>query len=818
MKQLSRIFVATALILSNLFVVGSCGPKEEPVPDVIGVESIVLNREQVTLDIGATAKLTATVKPVNANDKTVTWESDNPSVATIDQNGKITAVKDGTATITAKAGGRTVTCPVVVKPDPEAPTKATLMKLYDTLGGPGWTKKDGWGTDKPLNDWAGVTYDKTSGALRLQFAPNTGLKGEIPDCIGDLKGLEHLTISEPGLTGTLPASFGKLTSLAVFWLENTSMTSLPDIFSDLKSLRQVVIQSNLEMTGPLPESLCSSPKMNSVTICNNFFTGSIPASWIKLMESASHFTIENNCLSGSIPEAILNSDKIDELLDCFLIQKKGYGFDISGIDISGEPNWPSGKITAMDNRQFTFKDVVAKNKYTVFLIWAPWCPHSKGLVPQLRDYYDIYHDKGFEIIATVEMDQNGSMWYDYAGQEQEIEEKGYGKWLNYYYPSLNPNGYIPEVPHAEVYDQEGNILFSSIAKYPDPERGRFSRTASTHLMDFLEAVVGPSGEPDEYISTDFSKDGEVAVLQKATVGKGINIVFLGDAFTDRDMDEGGLYDTVMNEAMEHFFAIEPYKTFRDRFNVYSVKAVSDREVVATGASTAFSTYYGSDQYVNGDQDKCYEYAQKVPGINSRDNLLVTVIINAKRLCGTAHMAESTQSSVAFVSYIGSDPEAFASTLQHEAGGHGFAFLDDEYVRENDMRPSQEYIDNRNRLYNQYGWFANVDFTDDPEKVKWSFFLSDERYKNQVGIYEGASSVGIGAYRPTKSSLMNNQIEGFNAPSRWAIFKRIMELSGEEASFEKFLEYDAINRRGNNTGTPGTRSSGWIPDAPVEILP
>ena len=319
MKQLSRIFVASALILSSLFVIGSCGPKEEPVPDVIGVESIVLNREQVTLDIGATAKLTATVKPINANDKTVTWASDNPSVATIDQNGKITAVKDGTATITAKAGGKSVTCPVIVKPDPEAPTKATLMKLYDALGGPGWTKKDGWGTDKPLNDWAGVTYDKTSGALRLQFAPNTGLKGEIPDCIGDLKGLEHLTISEPGLTGTLPASFGKLTSLAVFWLENTSMTSLPDIFSDLKSLRQVVIQSNLEMTGPLPESLCSSPQMNSVTICNNFFTGSIPASWIKLMESASHFTIENNCLSGSIPEAILNSDKIDELLDCFKI-------------------------------------------------------------------------------------------------------------------------------------------------------------------------------------------------------------------------------------------------------------------------------------------------------------------------------------------------------------------------------------------------------------------------------------------------------------------------------------------------------------------
>ncbi len=42
-------------------------------------------------------------------------------------------------------------------------------------------------------------------------------------------------------------------------------------------------------------------------------------------------------------------------------------------------------------------------------------------------------------------------------------------------------------------------------------------------------------------------------------------------------------------------------------------------------------------------------------------------------------------------------------------------------------------------------------------------------------------------------MMNKNLERFNAPSRWAIYKRIMELSGETASFEKFLEYDAVNR-------------------------
>ena len=42
-------------------------------------------------------------------------------------------------------------------------------------------------------------------------------------------------------------------------------------------------------------------------------------------------------------------------------------------------------------------------------------------------------------------------------------------------------------------------------------------------------------------------------------------------------------------------------------------------------------------------------------------------------------------------------------------------------------------------------------------------------------------------------MMNEDAEYFNAPSRWAIYQRIMKLSGEECSFEKFLEYDKVNR-------------------------
>ena len=813
MKRVS-FFIA---LIATVF---ACSPKEDPapvntVPGEVQVSGVILNSSSVALEVGNTASLKATVNPSNAKDKNVTWESDNPAVATVDQNGNVTAVKEGSAKITAKAGGKTATCSVVVKPDPQAAIKASLMKFYDALGGPNWTRKKGWGTDQPLNDWDGVSYDPASGALELSFRENTGLKGDIPECIGELTGLRLFSIYEPGITGVLPESFGKLTSLEVLYIHKTEMTSLPDIFSEMKSLRTVFLQSNLKMTGPLPESIGSSPALTDLIICNNCFTGSVPASWARLGKG---LNLGNNCLSGTIPDTFVSAEDSEYMIYHLLAQKEGYGFDISGIEVSGEPFWPKDKISALDGRKFSFKEVIAANKYTMFLIWAPWCPFSRELMPALTDFYKLYHNKGFEIIATVELKQGGGMWDNLAEQKQVIKDKGYDKWYNYYHPSVNPDSYIPSVPEAIVYDQNGNILFDSLDDFPDPEKQRFGKMASSDLMDFLEGIIGPVEKPDTYISTDFSKDGKVTTLQKASVGKGINIVFMGDAFNDKHMDEGGLYDTVMQQAADEFFSVEPYKTFRNRFNVYSVKVVSKSAVVGEGFETALDSHFGTGPYMGGDLDKCYEYAMKVPGIDKRDNLLVTVLVNSRKQGGCAHMSGDTQSSVAFLTTNGNDPELFGPTLNHEAGGHGFAFLDDEYIRTR-IAPSQEYIDYRTIMYEKYGWFGNIDFTNDPAKIKWSAFLSDSRYKGEVGIYEGASLHAVGVYKPTENSIMDQDFGGYNAPSRWSIYQRIMMRSGETASFEKFLEYDAINRGNKQSSAPRTRSIvEWVPDAPYVILP
>lgn len=82
---------------------------------IIDVTSITLSAASLSLEEGKTATLTATVSPSNATDKTVTWSSSDAAVATVSATGVVTAVKEGTATITAKAGNQTATCTVTVK-------------------------------------------------------------------------------------------------------------------------------------------------------------------------------------------------------------------------------------------------------------------------------------------------------------------------------------------------------------------------------------------------------------------------------------------------------------------------------------------------------------------------------------------------------------------------------------------------------------------------------------------------------------------------------------------------------------------------------
>ena len=111
--------LVTAKAEGSANITASCGGKSTTCKltvkkPVIAVTSVELDKTEITLDAEETYTLKATVKPDNATDKTVTWASTKTDVATVDNNGKVTGVNNGVASVTATSGGKSASCKVNV--------------------------------------------------------------------------------------------------------------------------------------------------------------------------------------------------------------------------------------------------------------------------------------------------------------------------------------------------------------------------------------------------------------------------------------------------------------------------------------------------------------------------------------------------------------------------------------------------------------------------------------------------------------------------------------------------------------------------------
>jgi uncharacterized protein YjdB len=105
----------SALKFGKATITAKCGGKaaECAVTVTVPTGSVTLDKTTLSLAVGESVQLTATVKPDDATDKNVSWTSSDESIAKVD-NGKVTAVKSGKAMITAKCGGKTAECAVTV--------------------------------------------------------------------------------------------------------------------------------------------------------------------------------------------------------------------------------------------------------------------------------------------------------------------------------------------------------------------------------------------------------------------------------------------------------------------------------------------------------------------------------------------------------------------------------------------------------------------------------------------------------------------------------------------------------------------------------
>ena len=294
-------------------------------------------------------------------------------------------------------------------------------------------------------------------------------------------------------------------------------------------------------------------------------------------------------------------------------------------------------------------------------------------------------------------------------------------------------------------------------------------------------------------------EDEWITLQKATKGNngGINIVLLGDGFSAKDIASGKYLKDIKQE-VEYFFGIEPYKTYRDYFNVYTAIPLSTESGVGTVNTiryNRFNTTFTGGVGLKADYDEVFDYALGAPTVN-KSNLNQTLIIivpNSTDYGGICQMWEDG-SAIAFCpqSTYGY-PLDTRGVIQHEAGGHGFGKLGDEYIYHNAFIDACGcsccgHVDEFNAA-KSLGWYDNLELTGKMHSVGWSHLIFDDRYSDIVDIYEGGYMHNRGVFRSEPNSCMNNDIPYYSTISRESIVKRIKAYAGETYSFEDFVKND-----------------------------
>ena len=370
---------------------------------------------------------------------------------------------------------------------------------------------------------------------------------------------------------------------------------------------------------------------------------------------------------------------------------------------------------------------------------------------------------------------------------------------------------IDDLPHGAGM-RSGSVVFTLTGK-TDEEGNPITCTYDITQYDY---------EHDE--------DSELT-LQASSKGNngGINVTFVGDGYSAKDIYEGS-YLADVEEGMEYFFGAEPYRTYRDYFNVNVAFALSYESGVCSNVNiwreTKFNTTYGAGNegrllihpeyvmdYVLNDLEN-----PSINGVNINQSLVIC-LLNSDVYEGIT-VLYGTGSAIAFVPHSRYDyPNDFRGLIQHEACGHGFGKLADEYIyhREYIQKCGCNCCDHIDAVLvnKSRGWYRNISLSGKYSDIEWRHLIFHEDYDDIVDIYEGAYFHARGVYRSEVNSCMNNNVPYFSTISRQAIVERIKDYAGEEFSFDDFVsndsrEYGPMTRAGIDEMTPVVALHGQAP--------
>ena len=186
-----------------------------------------------------------------------------------------------------------------------------LLKIAEYLNGPFWYMP--WDTLKPIQEWTHIELQERNGEYRVTtlFLNQHGMRGYLPDAIGDLTELEILSIDAGGIYGGFPSTFSNLHKLLFLGVTNTSMSG-PLVLKGLTNLQSLEVRDNDYLKGGIPQEIVECTRLRKVFITETHVGGELPKGMDRMV-SLEYLELKHSQLTGKIPPELGKLPKLDFL-------------------------------------------------------------------------------------------------------------------------------------------------------------------------------------------------------------------------------------------------------------------------------------------------------------------------------------------------------------------------------------------------------------------------------------------------------------------------------------------------------------------------
>ena len=402
---------------------------------------------------------------------------------------------------------------------------------------------------------------------------------------------------------------------------------------------------------------------------------------------------------------------------------------------------------------------------------------------------------------------------------------------------------------------------------------------ASKTVNFARGQISDLGTIDLGAAFSDTDDNSTIMFMSATAGapKPVTIAVIPDGFIQAEMRS---YEMLAKSAMNTLFSVEPFKSYKEYFNVYIFRQPSNE----SGAKITDGTdeeknrdcYFGSgwakNSYSNmaADDDKIFNYVtNNCPDIkddhyHTIDEVPVLVIINDSRYGGInwtytsgraycmapytfnggriswgypdleavsdSDPAEGVQATPAGrLTEVGSNVGNWLNTMVHEFGGHCFSRLADEYWYDTD-EGATDHITGYNYPVpfglNVSATYTNPGKDDTFSQAGWKHLLDNKAtltatnpLYNRIGVYQGGDVSILNRWRSERVSCMIDNRFYFSTFQRELIVKRIMTLAGASFNESEFWAKDVpIDPVRDIIASPVMGEDDGIPPRPMPMLP